>query len=293
VSRPLTIAAVQAAPVPIGTALDGFRADVRQHRAAGADLVVYPELHLFGTESWPVEQNEARLRAASVTLDSPFVDELRATARDAGVWLVPGSICERGEDAELYNTALAISPDGTLVASYRKVFPWRPFEPYDPGDRFVTYGLDAGTVGLSICYDAWFPEVTRHLAWMGAEVVANIVKTTTPDRAQELVLARANSIVNQTFTVSVNCAGPVGMGQSIVVDPEGGVLATAGVDPEVLMVTLDLDHVDRVREHGTAGSNRMWSQFLPTDAALELPLYEGRIDPHRWEPRIPSTPSAR
>lgn len=289
-ARTLRIAAVQAAPIPIGAPLDAFADDVRAQRDAGAELVVYPELHLFGTESWPADENEQRLRAASVALDSTFVDDLRAIARDAGVSLIPGSICERGANGELYNTALAIAPDGALAASYRKIFPWRPFEPYDPGDRFVTYGTDAGTLGLSICYDAWFPEVTRHLAWMGAEVVVNIVKTTTPDRAQELVLARANSIVNQTFTVSVNCAGPIGRGQSIVVDPEGGVLAAAGVDPEVLAVTLDLDHVDRVREHGTAGSNRMWSQFLPTDAALELPLYEGRIDPHRWEPRTPSTP---
>ena len=186
-ARTLTVAAVQAAPVPIGAAMDPFAAAVREQRDAGADLVVYPELHLFGTETWPVEESEERLRAASVPLDGPFVGDLCAIARDAGVWLVPGSVCERGEHGELYNTALAIAPDGTLTASYRKIFPWRPFEPYDPGDRFVTYSLGAGRVGLSICYDAWFPEVTRHLAWMGAEVVVNIVKTTTPDRAQEQI----------------------------------------------------------------------------------------------------------
>ncbi|MFD6698200.1 MULTISPECIES: carbon-nitrogen hydrolase family protein [unclassified Microbacterium] len=288
-ARTLTIAAVQAGPIPIGASLDAFAAEVKGHGASGIDLVVYPELHLFGTERWPEAENEQRLRAASVPLDGAFVDDLRAIAHDAGVALIPGSVCERGRNGELYNTSLAIAADGALTASYRKIFPWRPYEPYDPGDRFVTYGTDAGVVGLSICYDAWFPEVTRHLAWMGADVVVNIVKTTTPDRAQELVLARANSIVNQTFTVSVNCAGPVGKGQSIVVDPEGAVLAEAGVDPEVLRVALDLDHVDRVRTHGTAGSNRMWAQFLPADAALELPLYEGRIEPHRWEPRRPST----
>ena len=58
-------------------------------------------------------------------------------------------------------------------------------------------------------------------------MILNLVQTTTPDRAQELVLARANAIVNQVFVVSVNCAGPDGMGRSIVVDPEGAVLAEA------------------------------------------------------------------
>jgi hypothetical protein len=52
----------------------------------------------------------------------------------------------------------------------------------------------------------------------------------------------------------------------------------------VLTDVLDLDEVSRVREYGTAGLNRMWEQFQAGDAALELPLYEGRIDPDRWRP---------
>ena len=120
------------------------------------------------------------------------------------------------------------TPDGTIAASYRKVFPWRPYERYRPGTRFVTADLaGVGRVGLSVCYDSWFPEHTRHLAWMGAEVMVNVVKTTTVDRAQELVLARANAIVNQVFFVSVNAAAPVGRGQSLVVDPEGLVRVAA------------------------------------------------------------------
>jgi predicted amidohydrolase len=196
-------------------------------------------------------------------------------------------VCERGPAGELFNTALVFSPAGELVASYRKIFPWRPYEPYDPGDRFVVFDIDGvGRFGLSICYDAWFPEVTRHLGWMGAEAVLNIVKTTTPDRAQELVLARANSIVNQTFTVSVNCAGPIGKGQSLIVGPDGEVLRELGDDrPGVIVETIDLDAVSRIHEEGTAGLNRMWDQFLPTDPALELPLYGGRIEAARWHPQ--------
>ncbi|MUN08587.1 carbon-nitrogen hydrolase family protein [Agromyces luteolus] len=283
--RTLRIAAQQSAPVPIGTDRSSF-ADEVVALSGRADLVVYPELHLFGSETWPDTERTERLRASAVPIDSELVQSLGDLARRAGVWLIPGSICERGEQGELFNTALVFSPDGDLVARYRKVFPWRPFEPYDPGDRFVTVDLDGlGRIGLSICYDAWFPEVSRHLAWMGAEVVVNIVKTTTPDRAQELVLARANSIVNQTFTLSVNCAGPIGRGLSLVVDPDGEVLdASDDGDPVTLVTDLDLDRIAEVREHGTAGTNRMWSQFRPADAPIELPLYAGRIDPERWHP---------
>ncbi len=295
-SRTLSIAAIQAEPLAIGADPAGFASDVeRVAHETGARLIVYPELHLFGSEAAaPAERNEL-LRASAVDLDGPFVERLGSIARDLGVWLIPGSICERGERGQLFNTALVFSPTGELVASYRKIFPWRPFEPYDPGDRFVVFDLDeVGRFGLSICYDAWFPEVTRHLAWMGAEAVINIVKTTTPDRAQEVILAQANAITNQTFTVSVNCAGPIGRGRSLIVDPEGAVRVESTTDEvRVLTDTIDLDHVTRVRETGTAGSNRMWSQFLDTDSPLELPLYAGRIDPDRWQPHMrPSTPAA-
>lgn len=290
VTRTLRIAAQQAAPLTIGSDLTTFDEEVRG-LARHADLVVYPELHLFGSETLPDSERNARLRESAVPIDGELVARLGEIARNSGVWLIPGSICERGPKGELFNTAVVFGPSGELKARYRKVFPWRPFEPYDPGDRFIVFDLDdVGRIGLSICYDSWFPEVTRHLAWMGAEVVVNIVKTTTPDREQELVLARANSIANQTFTVSVNCAGPVGRGLSLIVDPEGNVLdATDDAEPAALIDSIDLARVQYVREHGTAGSNRMWSQFRPTDAPIELPLYAGRIDPERWQPRPTDT----
>jgi len=296
-ARTVRIIAVQAAPLPLGGPLDDFAAQVR--RVVTDDptvqFVVFPELHLYGTETKPattLQQRNDRLRASAVPLDGELIAALGAIAHEAGIWLLPGSICERGPAGELYNTALVFSPQGDLVASYRKIFPWRPYEPYDPGDRFVVFDAPGlGRFGLSICYDAWFPEVTRHLAWLGAEVILNVVKTTTPDRAQEVVLAQANSIVNQTFTVSVNCAGPLGEGRSLIVDPEGAILSEAPDDaPAVLVHTLDLDRVARVREHGTAGINRMWEQFLPTDTPLDLPLYAGRIDPHRWTPQPVTAP---
>jgi predicted amidohydrolase len=286
----LTVAGVQAAPRTIGADLAPFAADVARHAAGGAQLVVYPELHLFGADHLPEHERNRALDESAVPLDGDLVRRLGAIAADAGVWLVPGSICERGPQGELFNTALAFAPSGELAGSYRKIFPWRPYEPYVPGDRFVVFGLDGSTVGLDICYDAWFPEVSRHLAWLGAEVIVNVVKTTTPDREQEVVLARANSIANQVFTVSVNTAGPVGRGRSIVVDPEGAVLAeSAGDEETVLALPLDLDQVARVREHGTAGVNRMWSQFRPGDAVIPLPLYGGRIDPTTW--RVQATSS--
>jgi len=291
-SRVLRVAAVQAPPIDSAAPLDRFVGDVRGvlERHEGIDLVVYPELHLMGTHGDDATQQQ-QLTERAVDLGGDLIRGLGDLARDSGIWLVPGSIAERRPDGGLHNTAVVFSPSGELVGYYRKIFPWRPFEQFVPGDRFTVVDLPGiGRIGLSICYDAWFPEVSRHLAWMGAEVVVNVVKTTTPDRRQEVVLARANSIVNQTFTVSVNAAGPVGMGCSLIVDPQGDRLEES-MEPEarVLVADLDLDLVTRVREHGTEGTNRMWSQFDEADSALELPLYGGRIVPERWAVQVPPT----
>lgn len=285
--RILPLAAAQAPPRLIGEPVSAFAAEVQTVLAAKPDstMVVFPELHLFG-DSFPDQQRTEVLRDSGEPLDGPRVKELRELAADLGIWLVPGSVCERGPEGQLFNTQLVLSPEGELAGFYRKIFPWRPFEPYDPGDRFTTVDLPGtGRVGLNICYDAWYPEVSRQLAWMGADVILNVVKTTTPDRRQELVLAKANAIVNQVFVVSVNCAGPTGMGRSIIVDPEGNTLAEAlDEEPTLLTADLDLAAVEHVRTHGTENLNRPWSQFREGEPAVELPVYQGRINPATWTP---------
>jgi predicted amidohydrolase len=285
--RILPLIAAQARPRLIGEPVSAFADEVKAALEAQphSKLVVFPELHLFGDEDPDLQRTEM-LQASAEPLDGPRVKELKQLAKDLNIWLVPGSVCERGPEGQLFNTQLVLSPDGELAGYYRKIFPWRPFEPYDPGDRFTTVDLPGiGRVGLNICYDAWYPEVSRQLAWMGADVILNVVKTTTPDRKQELILAKANAIVNQVFMVSVNCAGPTGQGKSIIVDPEGNTLAEAPDDqPQLLTAELDLAAVDRVRTHGTENLNRPWSQFREGEPAVELSVYQGRINPATWTP---------
>ncbi|MGK3955570.1 carbon-nitrogen hydrolase family protein [Arthrobacter sp. R4] len=285
--RNLPLVAVQAPPQLIGAPPEAFAEEAAKALEShpGAKLLVFPELHLFGDGSPDRHRTEA-LRAAAEPLSGPRMQGLAELARSLGVWLVPGSLCEAGPNGELFNTQVVLSPTGELAGSYRKIFPWRPHEPYDPGDHFVVVDLGGvGRVGLNICYDAWFPEATRQLAWMGADVILNVVKTTTPDRALELVLARANAIVNQVFVVSVNCGGPTGEGRSIIVDPEGAVIVEApDAAATTLAANLDLGAVDRVRANGTAGVTRMWSQFRPGEPDIQLPVYGGRISPATWQP---------
>jgi formamidase len=232
--------------------------------------VLLPELHLAALPG-PLDE---RGPPEVVDVPGPLTEQLGAIAREAGLWLVPGTVFERGEGDLVHNTCLVFSPEGELAATYRKVFPWQPHEGCAPGDRFSTFEIPGvGRIGLSICYDGSFPETARQLAWMGAEVVLNLSLTTTSDRAQELVMARANAIFNQVYVVSLNAASPVGLGRSAIFDPEGIARLEAGDSEEVLTDVLDLDAVARVRRFGTAGVSRMWEQIQRESGRLTFPMY--------------------
>jgi formamidase len=273
--RPLSIAALQTSPVardPAATLrLLGERVAGIRDLSPGVQLVMFPELHLPGLPP-PLELHGHPVDSA-VDVPGPLTDELGAIARAHGVWLVPGSVYERGDADRVHNTCLVFSPEGELVARYRKVFPWQPHETSDPGAGFVTFDIpEVGCIGLCICYDGSFPETCRQLAWMGAEVVLQPSLTTTSDRDQEIVMARANAIFNQIYVVSLNAGSPAGMGRSAIIDPEGHVRLQAGGGGEVLTDVLDLDVVTRVREFGTAGVSRIWDQ---AKRSLEPPFALG------------------
>ena len=282
-SKKISVAAAQVTQRKFTYELSSYAQDIAEilSRSPGTKMVVHPELHLFGSD-----MSAAALQEIAQSLDSKFVSELGEIAKRFGIWLIPGSIVEPSPNIGVYNTALVFNPAGELVSFYRKIFPWRPSEPFTMGSEFSVFELPGlGRVGLNICYDIWFPEVTRQLTWMGAELIVNLVRTTTPDRKQELVLVQANSIVNQVYILSVNAAAPIAMGRSLVVDPDGDVLEQILDDSNSVIYTIiDFDRVAQIRRDGTAGVNRMWDQFLPNDPEINLPIYTGRINPRTWRP---------
>ena len=279
--RPLSIAALQTSPVARNPEATLGRLAERlpavKAAAPHVQLVLLPELHLSATP--PIlEEHSGYADEVAVRIPGPITESLAHLARETGVWLVPGSLYERGDDGRIHNTALAFAPDGELVARYRKVFPWQPHETSAPGSEFVVFDIpDVGRVGLAICYDGSFPETFRQLAWMGAELVLQVNLTATSDREQELVIARANAIFNQLYVVSLNASEPAGVGRSVIVDPEGLVRLSAGSGEELLTDVLDLDAVDRVRRFGTAGVSRMWEQAMRQGPGVALPMYGGSV----------------
>ncbi len=227
-------------------------------------MVVFPELCSFG----------AALNLAE-PMPGPTEARYQALAQKHNIWLIPGSMYERS-GPDVFNTAPVINPDGEVVARYRKMYPFLPYEKgVQSGSEFVVFDVpDVGRFGISICYDGWIPETTRALVWLGAEVIIHPTMTNTIDRPQELVLAQANAIMNQCYFVDVNAAGQLANGRSILVGPEGEIVHQSGEAGEQIPVTLDLNHVREVRRNGTLRLGQILKSFR--DAPIAFPCYRGK-----------------
>jgi predicted amidohydrolase len=226
------------------------------------DMIVLPELCAYGPKTMHAE-----------AIGGPAETAFCRMARDNRIWLMPGSIFQH-DAGKIFNVAPVIDPSGAIVSRYRKLFPFRPYEEgVASGDSFCVVPLaGVGRIGVSICYDLWFPEITRSLVWMGAEVLICPSLTNTIDRDVELAMARAGAAGNQCYVVNVNAGAPMGMGRSIVCGPGGEVIHQAGSGYEVFAFELDFDYVARVRRQGWQGLGQPLKSFR--DSAIEFPAYQ-------------------
>src|SRR5690606_25866039 len=198
-------------------------------------------------------------------LPDPRTDPLFAVARENRIAM----IFPYGEQAGryFYNSAYVVDRDGRHLGTYRKthipaILPSKlkggtgSYEKFyfSPGSEFPVFEVDGVKFGIQICYDRKFPEGSRAVALKGAEIIFMPICAATYGEAKlrgntwELPL-QARAYENGVFVVAVNRAGDENgrrhIGKSMIIDPVGAeMLAVAGTDePELLVRTLDLDHV--------------------------------------------------
>ena len=263
----------------------GRKVELLSLRFPWTQMVVFSELCAFGPSPVHAQPIPGPVEA--------YFCDIAARHR---VWLIPGSMFERVGD-DVYNTTSVIDPAGRVVARYRKMFPFEPYENgVKPGTEFAVFDVpEVGRFGLSICYDMWFPETTRTLAAMGAEVILHPTMTDTIDRDVELSIARANAVVNQCYFFDINGIGECGGGRSTVIDPSGHVLYQASAGSELIPIEIDLDRVRRERETGVRGLGQPLKSFR--DRAVDFTVYQRGSAAERYlhtlGPLAKATPGSR
>jgi predicted amidohydrolase len=243
------------------------REAVRSAVAAGARLVVLPELCTSGY----VFESAEEARSLAQPPDGPALRDWAGEAA-RGDALVIGGFAELGDDRAVYNSAALVSSSGTL-AVYRKAHLWdREQLWFDPGSQPAPV-LDTplGRIGLGVCYDLYFPELTRGLALSGADVLvfpSNMPLYPRPDgeRPVEIALVQATAHVNRVWVVNCDRAGPERgvewTGASAIADPDGWLVAGPVEDYGVGMLVADCD-LARSRDKAWTERNDVASDRRP------------------------------
>ncbi|MFE5410518.1 carbon-nitrogen hydrolase family protein [Microbacterium sp. NPDC056569] len=216
----------------------------------GARVVVFPEY-----SSYFVDPFDESLAENAEELDGPFVQALTRLAAEHDVTIVAG-LLERATDGErVRNTAVAVGEAG-LIAHYRKLHLYDAFgqresdwvEPGEPGEP-QTFELGGLRFGLMTCYDLRFPEVGRLLVDAGADVFlvpAEWVRGPLKEHHWRTLL-HARAIENTVFVAAADHPPPLGVGNSLIVDPQGVEVAAVGTSTDVAVAHLDVGAIERVR----------------------------------------------
>ena len=218
---------------------------VRQAAAAGAELIMLPEMFYFVYEL-------KRLRDIAEQ-HGETLSVLRQTARELGVYLCTGSMAEQEKD-NIFNRAYLLDPAGDVILTYSKSYMFDVNLPglmvqesavFSPGGSFAIASTTLGNIGMLICFDIRFPETTRELVKRGVEIIlVPAAFNTITGPAHWHMTFRTRAVESQCFVAAASPARNKhstyhAYGHSLVVDPWGKVLTEAGTGEGIVYCTLD------------------------------------------------------
>jgi len=215
-----------------------------RRNSPGMDLVVFPEYSLHGLS---MDTNPEIM----CSMDGPEVAAFRRACVDNRIWGC-FSIMEANPKGYPFNSGMIIDDQGAVALYYRKLHPWVPVEPWEPGDLGipVCVGPKGAILSLIVCHDGMFPEMAREAAYKGAEIMIRTAGYTAPIRHAWKVTNQANAFCNLMYTASVCMCGTDGtfdsMGEGMFVNFDGEPLVTGSSRPDEI-ITCEL-RPDLVRE---------------------------------------------
>jgi predicted amidohydrolase len=228
--------------------LDAIQSRLREAADRGARLVVFPECALTGY----CYTSKAEAMPRAETIPGPATQVVAANCRRLGVWMVFGLLEFEAATGNLFNACALVGPRGE-VHGYRKIhLPLLGVDRFTtPGDRpFAVHDLGGLRLGMNICYDGSFPESSRILALLGADLV--VLPTNWPIGAAACALVGARALENHIYYAAVNRVGEERgfrfQGRSRIADCSGEFLVISEGDrEEILYAEVDPEAARRKR----------------------------------------------
>jgi predicted amidohydrolase len=220
---------------------------INQAKAKGANLIIFPELALTGYVC-----KDLVYELAEPVPNGPSIRRITKTAKRQNVHVIFGMIESSAKAAGvLHNTAVLVGPKG-FIGKYQKmhlpthsVFEEKRY--FRPGYQTPVLETDIGRIGLIICYDIFFPEITRVMRLKGAQLIACISASPSVRRGFFEVLTTARAMENTVFVTYTNLVGiEDGLqfwGGSRIIAPNGNIMAQAKYDEED-MITAKINYFD-------------------------------------------------
>lgn len=230
---------------------------IRMMAQKGADMVVLPEM-------FNCPYDNSCFPAYAEPEGGLCYSQLSQAAEDNHVYIVGGSMPERDESGRLYNTCYIFDRQGNKIGKHRKMHlfdidvqggqRFKESDTLTPGDKVTVFDTEFGSMGAAICYDYRFPELSRLMVEKGAKVIivpAAFNMTTGP--AHWELLFRQRAVDNQVFSIGAAPARDyessyVSYGNSIAVSPWGDVIGRLDEKEGEMLVDIDMNMVDSVRQ---------------------------------------------
>lgn len=238
---------------------------IEKAKKLGADFVCLPETFMIYLEPG--------LNYADIAepLDGPFASGLSEAARKNGIYVICGMYePEVGENIRAYNTTIVINREGKIIHKYRKThlydaFAYQESKSVIPGrEPLKVFTTEFGTMGLMVCYELRFPEVARQLVLQGADVLMVPTAWLSGYLKEEQfeILVRSRAIENTVYVCACDQIGTGHAGRSMVADPMGVVIGSAGEEESMFIADIDYDRIHRVREKNPCVAQRRTELYI-------------------------------
>lgn len=230
-----------------------------------AELVCFPEFQMAYS---PASQSARQLASIAETVKGEFVTSLSKAAKKNKVGVV-ATIYEKSDSTRVYDSAVALSPAGAVLSVYRKLHLYDAlgFKESAKLARGKTIKepvkTRAGTIGLLICYDLRFPELSRILTVKGADVLVAPSAWVQGEMKEEhwQIMTKARAIENGSYLIAPDQVGNIYCGRSMVVDPFGVVLLDMGQREGVETIEIESSRVKQVRRSLPLLKNRRTDMY--------------------------------